>query len=54
MGINLVRFDISEYKESHTISRLIGSPPGYVCCDQGGLLTESIFNSKYSVLKERH
>ncbi|MDR2831557.1 MAG: AAA family ATPase [Rickettsiales bacterium] len=50
MGMNLVRFDMSEYKESHTISRMIGSPPGYVGYDQGGLLTESVSNNQYSVV----
>ena len=42
LGIELVRFDMSEYMEAHTVSRLIGAPPGYVGYDQGGLLTESI------------
>ncbi|WP_395463258.1 AAA family ATPase [Wolbachia endosymbiont of Cantharis cryptica] len=50
MGMNLIRFDMSEYMESHTISRMIGSPPGYVGYDQGGLLTESISNNQYSVV----
>ena len=40
MGVELIRFDMSEYMESHTVSRLIGAPPGYVGFDQGGLLTE--------------
>ena len=42
LGIELVRFDMSEYMEAHTASRLIGAPPGYVGFDQGGLLTEKI------------
>ena len=42
MGIELIRFDMSEYMERHTVSRLIGAPPGYVGFDQGGLLTEAI------------
>jgi ATP-dependent Clp protease ATP-binding subunit ClpA len=50
MGIELIRFDMSEYMERHTISRLIGAPPGYVGFDQGGLLTESINKNPYSVL----
>ncbi len=50
MGMNLIRFDMSEYIESHTISRMIGSPPGYVGYDQGGLLTESVSNNQYSVV----
>ena len=40
LGIELLRFDMSEYMESHTVSRLIGAPPGYVGFDQGGLLTD--------------
>src|SRR5690606_29387429 len=40
LGVELVRFDMSEYMERHTVSRLIGAPPGYVGFDQGGLLTE--------------
>lgn len=50
MGIELVRFDMSEYMEQHTVSRLIGAPPGYVGFDQGGLLTEAIIKQPYSVL----
>jgi ATP-dependent Clp protease ATP-binding subunit ClpA len=50
MGIELVRFDMSEYMERHTVSRLIGAPPGYVGYDQGGLLTESVNKSPYSVV----
>jgi ATP-dependent Clp protease ATP-binding subunit ClpA len=40
LGLELIRFDMSEYMERHTVSRLIGAPPGYVGFDQGGLLTE--------------
>ncbi|NND59104.1 MAG: ATP-dependent Clp protease ATP-binding subunit ClpA [Gammaproteobacteria bacterium] len=50
MGIELVRFDMSEYMERHTVSRLIGAPPGYVGYDQGGLLTEAINRNPHSVL----
>jgi ATP-dependent Clp protease ATP-binding subunit ClpA len=50
MGIELVRFDMSEYMERHAVSRLIGAPPGYVGFDQGGLLTEAISKHPYSVL----
>ncbi|MEN2494287.1 MAG: ATP-dependent Clp protease ATP-binding subunit ClpA [Hyphomicrobiaceae bacterium hypho_1] len=50
MGVELLRFDMSEYMEKHTISRLIGAPPGYVGFDQGGLLTDSIDQHPYSVL----
>lgn len=50
LGIELVRFDMSEYMERHTVSRLIGAPPGYVGFDQGGLLTEVINKKPYSVL----
>ena len=50
LGIDLVRFDMSEYMERHTVSRLIGAPPGYVGFDQGGLLTESIVKSPHCVL----
>jgi ATP-dependent Clp protease ATP-binding subunit ClpA len=50
MGIELIRFDMSEYMERHTVSRLIGAPPGYVGYDQGGLLTEAITKHPYSVL----
>lgn len=50
MGMNLIRFDMSEYMEPHTVSRMIGSPPGYVGYDQGGLLTEAVSNCQYSVV----
>ena len=50
MGIELLRFDMSEYMERHAVSRLIGAPPGYVGFDQGGLLTEAITKHPYSVL----
>jgi len=50
LGIELVRFDMSEYMERHTVSRLIGAPPGYVGFDQGGLLTESINKHPHCVL----
>ncbi|MCK5523284.1 MAG: ATP-dependent Clp protease ATP-binding subunit ClpA [Thiomargarita sp.] len=50
MGIELIRFDMSEYMERHTVSRLIGAPPGYVGFDQGGLLTEAINQNPYAVL----
>jgi len=50
MGIELVRFDMSEYMERHTVSRLIGAPPGYVGFDQGGLLTEAINKHPHSVV----
>jgi ATP-dependent Clp protease ATP-binding subunit ClpA len=50
LGIELVRFDMSEYMESHSVSRLIGAPPGYVGFDQGGLLTEQIVKHPHCVL----
>jgi ATP-dependent Clp protease ATP-binding subunit ClpA len=50
MGIELHRFDMSEYMERHAVSRLIGAPPGYVGFDQGGLLTEAISKKPYAVL----
>ncbi|EUJ09763.1 ATP-dependent Clp protease ATP-binding subunit ClpA [Methylophilaceae bacterium 11] len=50
MGIELIRFDMSEYMERHAVSRLIGAPPGYVGFDQGGLLTEAITKQPYCVL----
>ena len=50
MGIELVRFDMSEYMERHTVSRLIGAPPGYVGFDQGGLLTDAIDQHRHAVL----
>lgn len=49
-NMQLVRFDMSEYSESHTVSRLIGTPPGYVGFDQGGLLTEDVDKNAYSVV----
>ncbi|MEN9596240.1 MAG: ATP-dependent Clp protease, ATP-binding subunit ClpA [Pseudomonadota bacterium] len=50
LGIELIRFDMSEYMERHTISRLIGAPPGYVGFDQGGLLTEQVNKHPHAVL----
>ncbi len=50
MGIDLVRFDMSEYMERHTVSRLIGAPPGYIGFEQGGLLTEAINKQPHAVL----
>ena len=50
MGVELVRFDMSEYMERHSVSRLIGAPPGYVGFDQGGLLTDAIDHQPHSVL----
>jgi ATP-dependent Clp protease ATP-binding subunit ClpA len=50
MGIELIRFDMSEYMERHTVSRLIGAPPGYVGFDQGGLLTEEINKHPHAVV----
>ncbi|MDE2131776.1 MAG: AAA family ATPase, partial [Betaproteobacteria bacterium] len=50
LGVELIRFDMSEYMEPHAVSRLIGAPPGYVGFDQGGLLTEAIAKHPYSVL----
>ncbi len=50
LGIELIRFDMSEYMERHTVSRLIGAPPGYVGFDQGGLLTEAINKTPHAVL----
>ena len=50
LGIELVRFDMSEYMERHTVSRLIGAPPGYVGYDQGGLLTEAVNKHPHSVI----
>jgi ATP-dependent Clp protease ATP-binding subunit ClpA len=50
MGVELIRFDRSEYMERHTVSRLIGAPPGYVGFDQGGLLTEAITKNPHCVL----
>lgn len=50
LGIELVRFDMSEYMESHTVSRLIGAPPGYVGFDQGGLLTDAVIKHPHAVV----
>lgn len=50
MGVELLRFDMSEYMERHSISRLIGAPPGYVGFDQGGLLTDAVSKHPYSVV----
>ena len=50
MGIELIRFDMSEYMERHTVSRLIGAPPGYVGFDQGGLLTEAVTKHPHAVI----
>ena len=50
LGIDLIRFDMSEYMERHTVSRLIGAPPGYVGFDQGGLLTEAVTKSPHAVI----
>jgi ATP-dependent Clp protease ATP-binding subunit ClpA len=50
LGIELIRFDMSEYMERHTVSRLIGAPPGYVGFDQGGLLTEAVTKNPHSVV----
>ena len=50
MGVELVRFDMSEYMERHTVSRLIGAPPGYIGFDQGGLLTEAVVKNPHCVL----
>ncbi len=50
LGVELLRFDMSEYMERHAVSRLIGAPPGYVGFDQGGLLTEAVTKHPYSVL----
>ena len=50
LGVELVRFDMSEYMERHTVSRLIGAPPGYVGYDQGGLLTEAVTKTPHCVL----
>ena len=50
LGIELIRFDMSEYMERHTVSRLIGAPPGYVGYDQGGLLTEAVTKQPHSVV----
>lgn len=50
LGIEMIRFDMSEYMEAHSVSRLIGAPPGYVGFDQGGLLTESVTKHPHSVV----
>ena len=50
LGIELIRFDMSEYMESHTVSRLVGAPPGYVGFDRGGLLTEAVTQNPHAVL----
>lgn len=50
MGVELIRFDMSEYMERHTVSRLIGAPPGYVGFDQGGLMTEAVNKHPHAVL----
>lgn len=50
LGVELVRFDMSEYMERHTVSRLIGAPPGYVGYDQGGLLTEAVTKQPHSII----
>ncbi len=50
MGIDLIRFDMSEYMERHTVSRLIGAPPGYVGFDQGGLLTDAVLKQPHCVV----
>ncbi|MCL1126782.1 ATP-dependent Clp protease ATP-binding subunit ClpA [Shewanella surugensis] len=50
LGLKLIRFDMSEYMESHTVSRLIGAPPGYVGYDQGGLLTDAVIKNPHSVV----
>ena len=50
LGVEFIRFDMSEYMEPHTVSRLIGAPPGYVGFDQGGLLTDAIIRTPYAVV----
>jgi ATP-dependent Clp protease ATP-binding subunit ClpA len=50
LGVELIRFDMSEYMERHTVSRLIGAPPGYVGYDQGGLLTEAVTKQPHSII----
>ncbi|HSE12677.1 MAG TPA: AAA family ATPase, partial [Rudaea sp.] len=50
LGIELIRFDMSEYMEAHSVSRLIGAPPGYVGFDQGGLLTDAVMKTPYAVV----
>ena len=50
LGVNFLRFDMSEYMEKHTVSRLVGAPPGYIGFDQGGLLTDAIRKQPHTVL----
>src|SRR5262245_51770391 len=50
MGVEFLRFDMTEYMEKHTVSRLIGAPPGYVGFDQGGLLTDAVRKTPYAVV----
>jgi ATP-dependent Clp protease ATP-binding subunit ClpA len=50
LGVEFIRFDMSEYMEKHSVSRLIGAPPGYVGFDQGGLLTDAVIKQPYAVL----
>ena len=50
LGVEFLRYDMSEYMEKHSVSRLIGAPPGYVGYDQGGLLTEAVRKAPYSVV----
>ena len=50
LGVPLIRFDMSEYEEKHTVSRLVGAPPGYVGYEEGGLLTEAVIKNPYSVV----
>ncbi|AFZ68626.1 AAA family ATPase [Deinococcus peraridilitoris] len=50
LGVELIRFDMSEYQEAHTVARLIGAPPGYVGFDQGGLLTEALSKNPHAVI----
>lgn len=50
LGVELIRFDMSEYMEKHSVSRLIGAPPGYVGFDQGGLMTDAVVRSPYAVI----
>ncbi|HDQ14210.1 MAG TPA: AAA family ATPase, partial [Sediminispirochaeta sp.] len=50
LGVNLIRFDMSEYQEKHTVSRLVGSPPGYVGYEEGGLLTDAVRKQPHAVL----
>ncbi|MBF0175747.1 MAG: ATP-dependent Clp protease ATP-binding subunit ClpA [Magnetococcales bacterium] len=50
LGVELIRFDMSEYMERHTVSRLIGAPPGYVGFDQGGLLTDAVHKNPHAIL----